>query len=27
LRRRYGEEYGNYCKQVHRWWPRLQPPV
>lgn len=23
LRRRHGEEYTRYCRQVHRWWPKV----
>ncbi len=23
LRQTFGAEYESYCKQVHRWWPRL----
>lgn len=23
LGRTFGKEYGEYCKQVHRWWPRI----
>ena len=26
LRRRYGEQYTRYCRQVHRWWPRIPRP-
>ena len=25
LRKKFGEDYGNYCRNVRRWWPRLQP--
>jgi protein-S-isoprenylcysteine O-methyltransferase Ste14 len=23
LRRVFGDDYGAYCQQVHRWWPRI----
>lgn len=25
LRRRYTTQYEVYCREVHRWWPRLRP--
>ena len=25
LRRRYGQQYENYCTAVRRWWPRARP--
>jgi protein-S-isoprenylcysteine O-methyltransferase Ste14 len=25
LRRTFGPDYEAYCRQVHRWWPRLSP--
>jgi protein-S-isoprenylcysteine O-methyltransferase Ste14 len=25
LRTTFGAEYGAYCRQVRRWWPRLEP--
>jgi protein-S-isoprenylcysteine O-methyltransferase Ste14 len=24
LRDKFGAEYGNYCKNVRRWWPRMK---
>jgi protein-S-isoprenylcysteine O-methyltransferase Ste14 len=25
LRSKFGKEYEDYCRNVRRWWPRLQP--
>ena len=25
LRRKFGEPYRNYCRNVRRWWPRFRP--
>jgi len=25
LRSKFGKEYEDYCRNVGRWWPRLQP--